>query len=67
MWNNELDAHACDLLAKAVSEMPMLEEVNFDYNSAIGNGGAVSLIRSLYTSKVKTLRLWTLASVKRTV
>ena len=55
--SNELDARACDLLAKAVPEMPTLEDLNLDYNLAIGKGGAVSLIKSLYTSKVKTLRL----------
>jgi len=57
LWNNKLDAHACDILAKAVPEMPMLQELIFDNNPAIGSGGAVSLIRALYTSRVKTLRL----------
>ena len=37
--------------------MSMLEYLNLDYNLAIGKGRAVSLIKSLYTSKVKTLRL----------
>ena len=55
--SNKLDARACDLLAKAIAEMTMLEELNLDYNPAIGNGGAVVLIRSLYTSRVKNLRL----------
>ena len=55
--SNELDVRACDLLAKAVPEISMLEDLNLDYNLAIGKGGAVSLIKSLYTSKVKTLRL----------
>ena len=57
LWGNKLDVHACDLLAKAVPEMPMLEELNLDINPAIGSGGAVALIRSLYTSSVKTLHL----------
>ena len=57
LTTNELDANTCDLLAKAVPEMPLLEVLDFYYNPTIGNGGAVSLIRSLYTSKVKTLML----------
>ena len=57
LYDNELEAHTCDLLAMAVPEMPMLEELDFYYNPAIGNGGAVALIRSLYTSRVKTLML----------
>ena len=58
LWWNKLDAHACDLLAKAVPEMPMLEKFTLDTNPAIGSGGAVTLIRSLYTSSVKTLTLY---------
>ena len=54
---NKLDAHACDILAKAVPEMPMLEELDLYFNPAIGGGGAVSLIRALYTSRVKILNL----------
>ena len=57
LYVSKLDAHACDLLAKAVPEMPTLEELDLGHNPAIGGGGAVSLIRSLYTSSVKTLRL----------
>jgi len=57
LLGNELDAHACDILAKAVPGMPMLEELNFSENPAIGSGGAASLIRALYTSRVKILRL----------
>ena len=37
--------------------MPMLEELDLCFNPAIGGGGAVSLIRALYTSRVKTLSL----------
>ena len=54
LWVNKLDAHACDLLAKAVPEMPMLEELDLDNNPTIG---AATLIRSLYTSSVKSLHL----------
>ena len=55
LYLNKLDAHTCDILAKAVPEMPMLQELDLNSNPAIGSGGAVSLIRALYTSRVKTL------------
>jgi len=38
--------------------MPMLGILDIHNNKAIGSGGAVSLIRALYTSRVKTPSLW---------
>ena len=35
----------------------MLEELDLYFNPATGGGGAVSLLRALYTSRVKTLNL----------
>ena len=51
MNGNELDANACDLLAKTIPAMSRLEELQLG-NNQIGCGGAVELIKALYGSGV---------------
>ena len=53
--NNKLDRRACDVLAEGVQRMPCLETLNLRYNSHIGCGGAVQLLSSLHSSKLREL------------
>ena len=52
MNENELDASACDLLAKTIPAMSKLEELELSGNP-VGRGGAVELIKALYGSRMK--------------
>ena len=53
---NKLDGSACDLLAKAVTSMSRLEELQLG-NNPIKSGGAVEVIKALCGSGVKVLTL----------
>ena len=53
--NNKLDRRACDVLAEGVQRMPCLEILNLCYNSHIGCGGAVQLLSSLHSNKLREL------------
>ena len=52
---NKLDRRACDVLAEGVQRMPCLETLNLWNNSHIGCGGAVKLVSSLHSSKLRKL------------
>ena len=53
LLSNQLDRRACDLLAEGVQRMPCLQTLNLSYNSGIGCGGAVQLVSSLHSSKLR--------------
>ena len=53
--NNNLDRRACDVLAEGVQWMPCLETLGLSNNSHIGCGGAVQLLSSLHSSKLRKL------------
>ena len=53
--NNNLDRRACDVLAEGVQRMPCLETLDLRYNSHIGCGGAVQLLSSLHSNKLREL------------
>ena len=53
----ELDRRACDVLAEGVQRMPCLETLNLRDNSHIGCGGAVQLVSSLHSSKLRELNM----------
>ena len=53
--NNNLDRRACDVLAEGVQRMPCLEILILNNNSHIGCGGAVQLLSSLHSSKLRQL------------
>ena len=55
---NKLDRRACDLLAEGVQRMPCLQTLNLDFNSGIGCGGAVQLVSSLHSSKLRELHMY---------
>ena len=52
---NKLDRRGCKLLAEGVQRMPCLEKLNLSWNSDIGCGGAVQLVSSLHSSKLREL------------
>ena len=52
---NNLDRRACDVLAEGVQRMPCLEILCLSNNSHIGCGGAVQLLSSLHSSKLREL------------
>ena len=52
---NKLDRRACDVLAEGVQRMPCLETLNLSNNSHIGCGGAVQLLSSLHSNKLREL------------
>ena len=54
---NKLDRRACDVLAEGVQRMPCLEKLYLANNSLIGCGGAVRLVSSLHSSKLRELRM----------
>ena len=54
---NNLDRRACDVLAEGVQRMPCLEKLNLSNNSHIGCGGAVQLLSSLHSSKLRKLNM----------
>ena len=53
---NQLDRSACDLLAKVIPSLFMLEEIRLS-NNPIESGGAVEVIKALYGTGVKQLFL----------
>ena len=57
LHGNKLDRRACDVLAEGVQRMPCLETLNLSGNSRIGCGGAVQLVSSLHSSKLKDLNM----------
>ena len=52
---NELDKRGCELLAEGLQRMPCLEKLVLIRNSGIGCGGAVQLVSSLHSSKLRGL------------
>ena len=56
--DNKLDRRACDVLAEGVQRMPCLETLDLGDNSHIGCGGAVQLVSSLHSSKLKELSMY---------
>ena len=57
LHDNKLDRRACDMLAEGVQRMPCLETLNLSRNSRIGCGGAVQLVSSLHSSKLRELNM----------
>ena len=57
LHGNELDRRVCDMLAEGVQRMPCLETLNLWGNSHIGCGGAVQLVSSLHSSKLRKLNM----------
>ena len=55
---NKLDRRACDVLAEGVQRMPCLETLYLGENSLIGCGGAVQLVSSLHSSKLRELHMY---------
>ena len=56
--NNDLDRRGCELLAEGVQRMPYLVELVLSRNQSIGCGGAVQLVSSLHSSKLRELRMY---------
>ena len=52
---NNLDRRGCELLAEGVQRMPCLETLDLGSNEGIGCGGAVQLVSSLHSSKLREL------------
>ena len=57
LHDNKLDRRACDVLAEGVQRMPCLETLYLSRNSRIGCGGAVQLVSSLHSSKLRKLNM----------
>ena len=57
LHDNKLDRRACDVLAEGVQRMPCLETLSLRGNSRIGCGGAVQLVSSLHSSKLRVLNM----------
>ena len=55
--STNLDRRGCDLLAEGVQRMPCLESLDLSGNLGIGCGGAVQLVSSLHSSKLRVLRM----------
>ena len=55
---NNLDRKGCELLAEGVQKMPCLESLHLSWNEGIGCGGAVQLVSSLHSSKLRELRMY---------
>ena len=58
LMDNSLDRRACDVLAEGVQRMPCLERLDPGSNSLIGCGGAVQLVSSLHSSKLRHLKMF---------
>ena len=58
LYENKLDRRACDVLAEGVQRMPCLETLELSNNSHIGCGGAVKLLSSLHSSKLRQLNMY---------
>ena len=56
--SNNLDRRGCELLAKGVQRMPCLERLDLRWNQGIGCGGAVQLVSSLHSSKLRELVMY---------
>ena len=56
--NTNLDRRGCELLAEGVQRMPCLETLDLSGNEGIGCGGAVQLVSSLHSSKLRELRMY---------
>ena len=54
---SKLGRRGCELLAEGVQRMPSLETLNLSRNSGIGCGGAVQLISSLHSLKLRELNM----------
>ena len=52
---NNLDRKGCELLAEGVQRMPCLVRLDLSGNEGIGCGGAVQLVSSLHSSKLRVL------------
>ena len=52
-----LDRRGCELLAEGVQRMPCLERLELTGNEGIGCGGAVQLVSSLHSSKLRELMM----------
>ena len=57
LHDNKLDRRECDLLAEGVKRMPCLKALDLAWNSGIGSGGAVQLVSSLHSSKLRELHM----------
>ena len=57
LLGNKLDRRGCELLAEGVQRMPCLEKLELSRNSGIGCGGAVQLVSSLHSSKLRELKM----------
>ena len=55
LHGNKLDRRACNLLAEGVQRMPCLRALRLNFNAGIGSGGAVQLMSSLHSSKLREL------------
>ena len=55
---NYLDRKGCELLAEGVQRMPCLEKLDLNSNSSIGCGGAVQLVSSLHSSRLRVLDMY---------
>ena len=55
LHGNKLDRRGCELLAEGVQRMPCLEKLVLSWNSGIGCGGAVQLVSSLHSRKLREL------------
>ena len=53
--DTNLDRRGCELLAEGVQRMPCLEKLDLSWNQGIGCGGAVQLVSSLHSSKLREL------------
>ena len=56
--SNNLDRRGCEFLAEGVQRMPCLERLDLNWNKGIGCGGAVQLVSSLHSSKLRVLRMY---------
>ena len=56
--SNNLDRRGCELLAEGVQRMPCLERLDLSGNQGIGCGGAVQLVSSLHSSKLRVLSMY---------
>ena len=54
---HNLDRRGCELLAEGVQRMPCLVRLDLSWNQGIGCGGAVQLVSSLHSSKLRVLRM----------
>ena len=57
LCGNKLDRRGCELLAESIQRMPCLEKLDLSENSGIGCGGAVQLVSSLHSSKLRELNM----------